>query len=210
MRLRVGDRVQIAPPSHVSSARASARVVGWVEGQSFILTTPQSTTGRLVLHQGEVVVVRVFTGRSAFAFRCSVLRNTSPVGDFLHLSFPQAIDGVDVRSSPLFRLGLPATVSTASTGEPVQATIDNMGSTGALLLCAAPLGATGDSVKVAFELVLHDVPVALVLNASIRTAEAAEGHHRHGVSFVDPTAHERLVLAAFVCFHTYENPALGV
>jgi len=210
MRLKVGDRVQIAPPARVSSARASARVVGWLEGQSFIVTTPQTGSGRLALQQGEVVVVRVFTGRSAFAFRCSVLRNASAVTDYLHLSFPETVDGVDVRSSPRFRVGLPARITAAAPGAPAEAKIDNMGSTGALLLCASPLGGIGDDVQLAFDLVLHDVPVSFALNATIRSSEPGADHHRHGVSFVEPAAHDRLVLAAFVCFNMYENPALGV
>ncbi|MPZ45684.1 MAG: hypothetical protein GEV05_20285 [Betaproteobacteria bacterium] len=211
MRLKVGDRVQVEPPAQVGAGRVSAKVVGWVEGQSLILTIPQTPAGRLYLHAGECVVVRAFTGRSAFAFSCSALRGTVKPCDYLHLSFPDRIDGVDVRSSPRFRLGLPARVQLAQGAEAVQVTIDNIGSTGALLVCDSPLGATGDSVEVAFDVVVHDVPVSLALRAQIKTADQAAdtAHYRHGVFFVEPSTNDRLILAALVWFNMYENPKLS-
>ena len=211
MRLKVGDRVQIAPPEQLGAGRLSASVVGWVEGKSLILTIPQTPAGRLCLHAGENVVVRAFTGRSAFAFTCTVLRSTVQPCDYLHLTFPDRIDGVDVRSSPRFRVELPARVTLAQGGEAVQATIDNIGSTGALLVCDSPLGATGDSVEVAFDVVLHDVPVSLALRAEIKTADQAAdtAQYRHGVFFLEPSTNDRLVLAALVWFNMYENPKLS-
>jgi hypothetical protein len=211
MRLKVGDRVQIELPVQLGSARVSARVVGWVEGYSLVLTLPHTSAGRLCLHAGEKVVVRVFTGRSAFAFGCSVLRSTlKPPCDYLHLSFPDVIDGVDVRSSPRVRIGLAAMVTPAGGGEAVAATIDNIGSTGALLVSQAPLGSPGGRIRVAFELVLHEVPISLALEADIRSEDAGEGgHFRHGVAFVEPSPNDRLVLAALVWFNMYENPKLS-
>jgi hypothetical protein len=211
MRLKVGDRVQVEPPAQLGTGRVSAKVVGWVEGQNLILTIPQTPAGRLCLHAGEFVVVRAFTGRSAFAFSCTALRGTAKPIDFLHLSFPDRIDGVDVRSSPRFRVALPAEVH-AEGSQAVQATIDNIGSTGALLVCANPLGGIGDRVQVAFDIVLHDVPLSLALQAEIRTAERAvdTAQYRHGVSFVEPSTNDRLVLAALVWFNMYENPKLSI
>ena len=211
MRLKVGDRVQIEPPSQLGAGRVSAKVVGWVEGQNLILTIPQTPAGRLCLHAGEHVVVRAFTGRSAFAFSATVLRGTAKPVEFLQLSFPDRIDGVDVRSSPRFRLGLPASVRPAGGSEPVSATIDNIGSTGALLVCGTALGAVGDSIEMAFDIVLHEVPVSLALCAEIRTAEqgAESAQYRHGVSFVEPSTNDRLIMAALVWFNMYENPKLS-
>jgi hypothetical protein len=211
MRLKVGDRVQIAPPAQTGAGRLSASVVGWVEGRSFIVTIPQTPVGRLCLHAGEIVVVRAFTGRSAFAFSCTVLRSTVQPCDYLHLTFPDRIDGVDVRSSPRFRLGLPAQVKPAAGAEAIQATIDNIGSTGALLVCDNPLGATGDTVEVAFDVVLHEIPVSLALRAEIKTVDQSAGgaQVRHGVFFLEPSTNERLTLAALVWFNMYENPKLS-
>lgn len=210
MRLKVGDRVQLAPPSHTGLGRLAATVVGWVDGQIFIVTNPHTAVGRLCLHAGEIVVVRAFTGRSAYAFRCTVLTGGPKACDHLYLSFPDTIDHVDVRSSPRFRIGVPARVSAAEGAEPAQVVIDNIGTTGALLVCETALGAVGDSLQVAFDLVLHEIPVSLVLRAEIRSVEqGADQRYRHGVAFVEPAPNDRLILAALVWFNMYENPKLS-
>ena len=210
MRLKVGDRVQIEPPSQTGVARATAKVVGWVEGHSLILTVPSAASGRVCLQAGEAVIVRAFTGRSAFAFSCSVRRSVTRASDFLLLSFPDTIDAVDVRSSPRFRVGLAAHVTTAGGPAPFPATIDDLSATGARIVCDSPLGDVGDELRVAFGFVLHDVPVKLALRAAIRTVDETEPlRYRHGVAFVEPSDNDRLVLAAFVWFNMYENPKLS-
>jgi hypothetical protein len=209
MRLRVGDQVQVEPPAQAAHGRASAKVVGWVEGQCIILTGPQARARRIYLQAGEVVVVRVFTGRSAFAFGSTVLKTTATPVDYLHLSFPDSIAGVDVRNSPRFRLCLPAKAA-AHGAEALDATIDNIGCTGALIVCSHALGAVGDPVTVAFDVVLHDVPVSLSLQGEIRSVDsAADSPHRYGIAFVDPSPNDRLVLAALIWFNMYENPRLS-
>lgn len=211
MRLKVGDLVQVQPPAEIGVGRVSARVVGWVEGQSLLLTIPQLPLGRLRLCAGERMVVRAFTGRSAFAFSCTTLRGTARPSDYLYLSFPDRIDGVDVRSSPRFRLKAPARVTPAQAIESVHATIDNIGSTGAMLVCETALGAVGEVMQIAFDVVLHDIPVSLALRAEIKTADRAadSGQYRHGVYFFEPSRNDQLVLAALVWFNMYENPGLS-
>lgn len=207
MHLKVGDPVQVELPAHLG--RVSVRVVGWVEGHCLILTVPHTASGRLGLHIGENVVVRVFTGRSAFAFRCAVLRSTLKPSDYLHLSFPTTIDGVHVRSSPRVRIALPASATPAAGSEARAVSVDNIGSTGALLVSPSRLGGPGDRIEVAFDLVLHDVPVSLALQAEIRSEDTDDrGMVRHGVAFVAPGPNDRLALAALVWFHMYENPQL--
>lgn len=114
-----------------------------------------------------------------------------------------------MRSSPRVRLGLSAKAA-AQSAEAVDATIDNLSSTGALIVCGHSLGATGECVKVDFDIVLHEVPVSISLQATIRSVDnASGGPHRYGVSFVDPSPHDRLVLAALIWFNMYENPRLS-
>jgi hypothetical protein len=141
-----------------------------------------------------------------------VLKNASPVHDYVPLSFPEVIDAVGVRNSPRVRLRLPAKVTGPSSPAAMEADIDNIGRSGALLVCPQPLGGRGDTLQLEFEVMLDDIPVSLALNATIRSSEPGTGQtpHRHGVAFVDPTPHDRLALAALVWFHIYENPALSV
>jgi hypothetical protein len=211
MRLKVGDRAQIEPPQHIAADRLPTKVVGWVENESLIMTVPQTRGGPLELREGETVVVRVFTGRQAFAFRSVVLKKSAPPFRYLHLSFPERVEGAEVRSSPRYRVDLPGNATAAAGGNPVGVRIDNIGTTGALVIASTPLGVNGELIKLEFSLVLHDIPVSLSLKAKIRSTQSDEdgsgaSRHRHGVSFEEPGTNDRLILAALVCFNMYENP----
>lgn len=210
-RFQVGDVVQVEPPAYTGFGRLTSKVVGWVEDQVLLLTIPRTAKGRLCLSTGEALVVRGFTGSRAFAFECTVLKNTSAPRNYLQLSYPQSVDGVEVRNSPRFRLRLPAEVS-CKAGAGIGGTVEDIGSSGALVSAESRLGEIGDAIALRFDLVLHDVSVSLALQASIRSVQqpAAGKLHYHGVAFVDPSSNDRLVLAALVWFHMYEKPHLRV
>lgn len=211
MRLKVGDRVQLEPPPQMSAGRVTINVVGWVDGESLILSAPMTARGRLALRSGEIVMLRAFTGRNAFAFRSSVLHSLTPPFHLLHLSFPDNVTGIEVRSSPRYRVDLPVEVG-ADGGKPaVQARMDNISSTGALVTALEPLGAPGDKLKLAFEVDLHGVQTRLKLQAVVRAVKTEEENgeaprHRHGVEFVDLAPNDKLVLGALVWFYMYEHP----
>jgi hypothetical protein len=210
MHLKVGDRAQLEPPCQSAAGRVTVRVVGWVEGRSLIMTAPHTAAGRLALDSGEIVLMRTFTGRSAFAFRCSVLRKSSPALEYLHLSFPEKIESIDVRNSPRCLLDLPVTLTLARGGRP-EAKLKNISVDGALLESAEPFGNQGDSVQLSFGLTLHGVPVMLAVKAEIKNINGFEHPdgspgHQHGVRFQDLTPNDRLVLGALVFHRIYEHP----
>ncbi|MCC7487607.1 MAG: flagellar brake protein [Burkholderiales bacterium] len=211
MRLKVGDRAQLEPPPTAGGGRVAVRIVGWIENECLIVNMPPVQRVRLGLLEGETVMLRVFTGQNAFAFRSSVLKKYTPVSEYLQLSFPRRVEGVAVRNSPRYRIDIPARIVLPAGGEPVLAHMDNIGITGALLDAPAPLGERGASLRVTFDLVLHDVPVSLSLAATIRSIQSDETagatpRHRHGVSFENIAPNDRLILAALVWYHLYENP----
>ncbi len=209
MRLKVGDPVHLEPPRRVAGGRATVTVLGWLEGRSVIVTAPENAAGRLVLHDGESVLLRAFTGRSAYAFRSTVLKAAHQPYHHLHLSFPDGIESVAIRASPRCRVRLPVRIS-AGDSAPGQGTILNIGTTGALIETA---GAPGKEalVQLVFSLELHGVPVSLDLRAQICGAKgspAGDGAPRSqfGVEFKELQPNDRLVLASLVWYLMHEHP----
>jgi hypothetical protein len=214
MRLRVGDRAQLEPPAQTGVGRLQVSVVGWVAGGCLIVTAPRTARGRLDLRAGEIVLLRAFTGRRAFAFRCTVLKRNAPPFDYLHLSFPDRVQGLDVRNAPRVRVGLPAKAAPAGAKGEIALQIENLSATGALLVAPEPLGAIGETVNLALEFTLHEIPVPLSLACAIRSIRseqdgAGEPRNFHGVSFEGLSNSDRLMLSAFVWFQMYENPGLA-
>lgn len=210
MRLKVGDRVHVEPPRRIAGGRASATILGWIEGQSIIVSAPQNDAGRLVLTEREVVLLRAFNGKSAFAFRAAVLRLAYQPLPYLHLSFPHKVEGVDIRNSPRCRVRLPAVIS-APGRKDQQGNILDIGTTGALIETAAPLDQREDLIRIAFSLQLHGIAVSLDLGAQLSGAKsAAPGggppHHRYGAKFRNLQPNDRLILGSLVWYQMYEHP----
>lgn len=213
MRLKVGDRAQLSPPAQMAVARLPVRIVGWVEGRSLITSAPATATGRLALQKDEHVLLRVFTGSSAFAFRSTVLKALRPPFEYLHLSFPDRVEALEIRNSPRYRVDLPAKAGPAG-GEPAaKARVDNLSATGALVSSESPLGQVGGKLRVAFDFELHGVPSSLSLDATIKSAKPPEGEggrHLHGVAFDAPAPNDQLLLRALVWYEMYEHPRNAV
>ena len=158
MRLRVGDPLYMDLPQTLTKERTTVMLVGWLEGQSVIVTAPQKDSLRLLLRAGEAVVMRTFSGTSSFAFPAQVIRSTNSPFNYLHLTYPDKVNGVAVRNSARCRLGAAAKVSAAGTDS--DCTILNIGTHGALIESTQALEKDG-SIKLSVSLNLHEVPVTL-------------------------------------------------
>jgi hypothetical protein len=210
MRLKVGDQVHLEPPRRIAGGRATVMLLGWLEGQSVIVTAPQNDAGRLVLQEGELVLMRAFTGKSAFAFRATVLKAAHLPFHYLHLNFPDKVEGVAIRNSPRCRLRLPAEIAVSGKAAG-QGNILNIGTTGALIETAEPLGQDEGMIQIAFSFELHGVPVSLDLRAQVcgaKSAAATDGtpRHQYGVEFRNLQPNDRLILGSLVCYRMYEHP----
>ena len=207
MRLRVGEQMYLELPRMLLKERAAVTLIGWVEGQSVLVTAPQKDSLRLLLQSGERVVLRTFAGTNAFAFPSQVIRPVNSPFHYLHLSFPDKVDSVAIRSSARCRLGVPAKISAGGTDG--DCTIANIGTNGALIESAQALQKDVD-IKLSIALDLHGVPVTLDVAADVRsiksTASGEGGMNQYGVQFRDLKPNDRLVLGSVVCYHLLQDP----
>jgi len=210
MRLKVGDQIHLEPPRRVAGGRATVTIIGWLEGQSVITTAPQNSAGRLAMQEGELVLLRAFTGKSAFAFRVAVLRVAYQPFNYLHLGFPEKIEGVAIRSSPRCWLRLPAQVNVGES-EGCLGNILNIGTTGALIEVAEALQKEQNQIKLSFSFELHGVAVSLNLTAQVcgeKSVSNVDGVPlpQYGVEFQNLQPNDRLILGGLVWYRMYEHP----
>ena len=114
MHLTVGDRLQIECPAGTGMGRAFVRVIGYVDQLSILVTAPVAGKRRIDLVENDLVVVRVFSRENAFAFRASVLRACRLPFPYVHLSFPEIIQGSVIRKATRVRTQLPVRVVSQS------------------------------------------------------------------------------------------------
>ncbi len=210
MHLAVGDRLQIECPTATGTSRAFVRVVGYMEHLSVLVTAPMVGNRRIELVENDLVVVRVFSRKNAFAFRASVLRSCRLPFHYVHLSFPAVIQGSVIRKATRVRTELPAMVGAEGGAEAQPATILNISATGLLLRTRAALGDRDTHIRLQFELPLHEIDAPLALDASIRNVreEADEEgiEYQYGVDFLDLQPNDRMLVKGFVYQTIIEHP----
>lgn len=203
IRLQIGDLLQLQSQNEAVPSRYHVRLVGYAKGESVLVGMP-AVDGKLVLvREGQSFVVRLFSGKSAYAFPASVIKATNVPFPHLHLTYPLSVRGLVVRRSARADVNIIAAVTNAA-GRSFAATIANISKQGALLVSRHPMGAKGESLAVKFRVTVDDLDQYVTVTAAVRTLTPGLGAQGegpsmlHGVEFVEVPPQDSLALAAFV------------
>jgi hypothetical protein len=215
IRLKVEDRLQLEPQSQPGHERFSVKVIGFLKGVSLLVTAPIGSDGlRVLLKENDKVVLRSFSGVNAFAFISTVTRIFTIPYAYMHLSFPDSVQGIKIRSTPRIKSNIVATVQKSSdTSTQISAVISDINTNGASLVSKQPLGNTGDNLHMNFRVHLHNVEAFLSVNGIIRTVTHDDepdakknGLTRHGIEFQDTQPSDYVVLQSLIYQQMIENP----
>lgn len=212
MKLKVGDRLQIQPPAQLSSERFIVKLIGYVNNTSLLVTSPIDTNGlRLQLIEGEKLVVRVFSSQNAFGFASTIEKVCKLPFEYLHLSFPNEVQGMVIRKAPRVRTKIIAAVVTCTQGsDSASAIISNLSASGALLDARRNLGEKGDVLKISFRVNLHNIDAYLTVTAAVRAVFTDEvdsgGLIHHGLEFVDLQPNDSVILQSMIYQQMIERP----
>ena len=215
MKLKVGDRLQVQPPLLVSSERFMVKLIGFMNKVSLLVSMPVDSKGlRPRLVEGENLVVRAFSSQNAFGFSCTVRKVNRLPFDYLHLSFPEKVQGMIIRKAPRVRTRIIAAVNTGKSGEEsASAIISNLSANGALLDARRNLADKGDSIRLSFRVNLHNMDAYLTINAAIRAVfgdnvleNENTGLIHHGLEFIDLPPNDSVILQSMIYQQMIEQP----
>jgi c-di-GMP-binding flagellar brake protein YcgR len=216
LQLKVGDRLQLQPPKQATEERCIVRLIGYVEGSSVLVTPPFQGAQRLQLFEGEELVVRAFTGRSAFGFATTIDKAVKHPFEYLHLAYPSAVQAMQVRKAVRVTTDIIASVTAYNREdmEPVPAVIADVSSSGALIDAGQAIGEVGDLLRIVFRVRLHGVDSDLTVDAFVRnryaeyiqTGGVATVHH--GVEFNMLAATDSMIFESLIYQQLVENPRL--
>lgn len=209
MRLKAGDRLQMQLPASVTQEKIIVRLIGYLDKQCLLVTSPAGLGWQKPLMEGDRVIARAFLGQGAFGFVSFVDKIIRVPFDYLHLSFPKDVQGLMVRKAPRVKTQIAAVIET-SAGK-VEAQVSNLSATGMLLHSVTALGAKGDELSVTLPLDLYDVKTELKLRGKIQAVSSApiEGggeQHRCGLEFLGLQPNETLILQSVVHHELAKNP----
>jgi hypothetical protein len=191
-------------------------VIGYLRGVSLLVTMPITANGlRLQLSEKEKLVMRSFSGQNAFGFACTIQRIIKIPYEYMHLSFPEDIQGIMIRKAPRVKTHIVATVRDVKSGDAgqVSALISDISANGVSLEARNVLGNKGDVLNLAFRVQLHNVDAYLSLKGIIRaviTVDPADTSKtapiRHGVEFQDMQPNDIVILQSLIYQQMIENP----
>ena len=205
MRLSIGDSLQIDCGTPIGARKAFVKLVGYLKDRSIIVTAPTLDGRKLELIENDSVLVRGFSGMSAYAFRAFVVRVGRIPFDYVHLSFPSVVFGRPVRRSQRVRTDLAAQLiaNGPDLNEPTAVNIEDISALGALISSTRELD-TKHPMRLAITLVLHANRVEVevegkVVSSRSSTAEGVEAqNHRYSLEFKGVDAHDAMLIKAYV------------
>lgn len=215
MKLKAEDKLQLEPPPQLARERFLVKVIGFLRGASLLVTTPVTANGlRLQLLEGETVVMRSFSGQNAFGFACTIERVIKTPYEYLHLSFPDNIQGIVIRKAPRVKTRIIAAVQDSKPdAEQISALISDISANGVSLDAKRPLGDKGDILNLAFRVHLHNVDAYLSVKGVVRavlSGDAVDASKpdviRHGIEFQDLQPNDCVILQSMIYQQMIENP----
>jgi len=206
--LQIGDvlQLQFAPPNE-GQDRYAATLVGFLPGQSLIITTPRKQGNPIIVREGQTFTLRMLQGSNIFGFVTRVLKVSSKPYPYLHLAYPADVESAVVRNAPRVPTEIQAIVSKklgpsgAEDQRPV--IISDISSTGARLMDREPLGEIGAVVQLTHTISVcsgEDVLRVMGVIRNIRQVTKDDGSSVfiHGIEFRGLTRFQELLLCAYV------------
>jgi hypothetical protein len=223
MKLKVGDKLNLEVPSDYDfrlgsqppNERFLVKVIGFLKGASLLISAPATAAVNAKLIAGKKVVMRSFSGQNAFGFSSSIERICKVPYEYMHLSFPDIVQGIVVRKAPRVKTRIIAAVqgSKPNGEEQISGLISDISANGASLDAKQPLGDKGDIIGLTFRVPLHDIEAYLSVKGAIRavigggTIDAQKSDLiRHGLEFQELQPNDRVILQSMIYQQMIENP----
>ena len=209
LKLNAGDTLQMQYVGDQAKARYYVRLIGYLPGQSLIVTTPRSEGKIMLVREGQGFVIRLLAGNAVFGFAASVLRVSARPYPYLHLSYPKEIESTVIRNAHRVATKLIASIQNVEPekahDKPKPAVIIDMSTTGAMVTATQPLGEKGDTLTVGVRLTVGGIEHFLTLPVQIRridvasqAKDAGSAGYTYGLEFQIIDEADKLVLHGFV------------
>lgn len=208
---QVGERVQLRLLGRDIQAFHYATLIGYIKGQSILVTTPLSGRQRIAMTEGERLELRMLTGSNIVIFQSEIIRVCVSPSHYLHLQYPERIQMQKLRNASRTRVRIAAKL-TAAQGALEIAQIIDLSPDGAQVVVPKLIGDKGQQVQLSFQASVDELTSTLTLDGLIQhTRPAAPGHEwgegmlEYGISFTGVSDENKLWLKCLVYRHIAEG-----
>ncbi|MES9856753.1 MAG: flagellar brake protein [Sedimenticola sp.] len=209
LNLHVGSILQLQRISADSEDRYSAVLIGYLPGNSVLVTSPIVDGKVLFLKEGHRFAVRLLKGSHIYGFVSTVIMTAVKPYPHLHLSYPNEIESIAVRNAQRVDTNISGFVhnsrdqDTDENWQPVL--LKDLSMTGARLESVDPLGKPNEKIDIGFHMNVCGAEESLELKAVVcsRNLKGApddpeDSRYSTGVRFVDLDRAQEIMLSSFV------------
>lgn len=195
----VGEAMTLQPHDK-PSIRYAVQLIGFVKKQMVFVTAPAVNGKFELIRDGQTFIARAFSGRKAYAFVASAMKSIHSPHPYLLLSYPREVRCTLVRQSARVQVKIIAAISLGQPERSGAGILTDLSMGGASMICKEPFGKKGEEGRLKFKVSAADADSYLnltILLRSVAKGNADEGF-RHGIEFINVSAHDRLILSAYV------------
>jgi c-di-GMP-binding flagellar brake protein YcgR len=209
LRILVGDKLQLQKVDAESGERYSSKVIGFVPGESLLITTPLVNNKSIMVKEGQQFAVRMVQGSYIQAFVAKVLHNALAPYPYVHLSFPEDVERIEIRNADRVETDVPVLAKNSKLadekGNWKQASIKDISSTGSKLESMSKVGEEGDIIVLRFKLNICAQDEEMELKTRIMHLEEPDnvgadewGIYTYGSKFEEHGRLERVLIQNYV------------
>lgn len=183
------------------TSKKESQYIGAIEGKGVMVGPMSAEAEQTGLSEGEVCVVRGFTGRHEFSFLSKVLQTFQKPFVYALLSYPTLVDTRLVRNSMRIKTCWSAHVAVAHRLEQVHAaTVVDCSTAGAMVTLLQPIAPVGELLRLTLPWEMEAHKRTLQLHARICHSHRLSGDALYcvGMAFTPLEEQERLMLAYLV------------
>ncbi|MDZ7920306.1 PilZ domain-containing protein [Rhodoferax sp.] len=180
------------------TSKKEAQYFGAIEGKGVMVGPQSADATQTGMEEGEVCVVRGFTGQYEFSFLSKVLQTFEKPFAYALLAYPAQVDAKRVRQSMRTKVSWPTTARPASSATVAPHLVDlvDISTEGAMISTPEALGAIGELVELVMDVAVDGSPVQLRLRGKIchHNRPAGQAHFFAGLAFQGTSQNDKLVL----------------
>lgn len=206
IKLNIGDSIQLQFQSDTDNSRCVVTLIGYLVDEGIIVSTPILHGSIMLVREGQIFVVRMFSGKSAYAFSAVTKRVTNNPFPHLFLSYPKEVRGLVVRGSTRSRAHI-ICHATPEGGAGIACIARDISVGGSLIASKTKIGEVGQKLSLKMRVKVNEAEHMLTLNCTIRSVNNARPSDDgvinilHGLSFENVTPQDALVISALL----YQN-----
>jgi c-di-GMP-binding flagellar brake protein YcgR len=209
LRILVGDKLQLQKVDAESGERYSSTVIGFVPGESLLITAPLVNDKPILVKEGQQFAVRMLQGSYIQGFVAKVMHNALAPYPYLHLSFPEDVERKEIRNADRVETDVPILVRNSKLPDEQdnwkQASIKDISATGSKLESMSKIGEKGDIMVLKFKLLICGQDEEMELQTRIMSLEEPDdvgadewGIYTYGTKFEEHGRLERVLIQNYV------------